>query len=168
MSNFGIVCRTCGAGHLISCKRFRMSGPVVAIGFILLIPSVLGVIFCVAMFFLSGGATTATFAAQKQDAHDEMVRASIPADDINAIENLQPLTPMQSQGLTTDQKRATDDATLKLTAGRVGAGLAGVFAGGASICLGVSCFVGGLLGWLLVMRKRVLQCQNCSAVVAAS
>jgi hypothetical protein len=38
----------------------------------------------------------------------------------------------------------------------------------SAIALGVACFVGGLLGWLLVMRKRVLQCDLCGAVVNAS
>jgi len=28
--------------------------------------------------------------------------------------------------------------------------------------------IGGLLGWLLVMKKKVLICTNCSAVVPAS
>jgi hypothetical protein len=32
----------------------------------------------------------------------------------------------------------------------------------------VACFVSGLLGWLLVMRKRILQCNYCNAVVPAS
>ena len=41
-------------------------------------------------------------------------------------------------------------------------------AGGLSACFGISCLVGGLLGWLLVMKKKVLQCKNCGAVIAAS
>jgi len=28
-------------------------------------------------------------------------------------------------------------------------------------------FVGGIFGWLLVMKKDILQCSRCSAVVAA-
>jgi hypothetical protein len=33
---------------------------------------------------------------------------------------------------------------------------------------GIAFFVSGLLGWLLVMKKRVLQCDVCGAVVNAS
>ena len=33
---------------------------------------------------------------------------------------------------------------------------------------GVAFFVSGLLGWLLLMKKRVLQCDVCGAVVNAS
>jgi len=51
--------------------------------------------------------------------------------------------------------------------GPEGAGAGGFLAGGASVCFGVSAFVGGLVGWLLVMKK-ILQCNCCGAVVAAS
>jgi len=37
-----------------------------------------------------------------------------------------------------------------------------------AITLGIASFVGGLLGWLLVMKKRVLRCSVCSATVNAS
>lgn len=33
---------------------------------------------------------------------------------------------------------------------------------------GTAFFVSGLLGWLLVMKKRVLQCDVCGAIVSAS
>ena len=34
--------------------------------------------------------------------------------------------------------------------------------------IGVACFVSGLLGYLLVMKKTVLRCTFCGAVVSAS
>ena len=40
--------------------------------------------------------------------------------------------------------------------------------GGFGVFLIIASLVGGLLGWLLVMRKTVLQCDRCGAVVAAS
>jgi hypothetical protein len=43
-----------------------------------------------------------------------------------------------------------------------------VFGSSLAIGLGITSFVGGLLGWLLVTRKRVLQCNICGAVVNAS
>lgn len=39
--------------------------------------------------------------------------------------------------------------------------------GGISVFLGMMSFVGGLLGWLLVMKKKVLQCTKCGVTVAA-
>jgi len=50
------LCRVCGQGAMIKRKRFRMSGPVVAIGFILLIPSVLGMLFGILMLVLTSAA----------------------------------------------------------------------------------------------------------------
>jgi hypothetical protein len=38
----------------------------------------------------------------------------------------------------------------------------------AAAVIGIASFVGGLLGWLLVMRKRVLRCSVCGATVSAS
>jgi hypothetical protein len=40
--------------------------------------------------------------------------------------------------------------------------------GGSWICYTAGCLVSGLLGWLLVMKKTVLKCSYCGAVVAAS
>lgn len=98
-------CRTCGIGTLRLEKRFRMSTPVVVIGYIFLIPSVLGVlIFVMTMFRL--------------------------ADTSN-----------------------TSGSTM---------------ASGIAFFFAVAFFVSGLLGWLLVMKKKVLACTHCSAVVPAS
>ncbi len=42
-------CKVCDCGTLTAKKVFRLSGPAVAIGYILLIPSVLGIAFCALM-----------------------------------------------------------------------------------------------------------------------
>jgi len=47
-------------------------------------------------------------------------------------------------------------------------GIAAFLGGGLAIALGIASFVGGLIGWLLVMKRQVLQCSVCSAVVNAS
>lgn len=39
---------------------------------------------------------------------------------------------------------------------------------GLAMALAVCSFVAGLLGWLLIMKKRVLQCSICGATVSAS
>jgi hypothetical protein len=40
--------------------------------------------------------------------------------------------------------------------------------GGFALICGIISFVSGLLGWLLIMKKRVLQCSVCGATVSAS
>ena len=104
-----ISCKICDKGLLQQKKKYRMSGPVVLIGYILLIPSVLGVAGSLVAF-----------------SHISSAASSSGAD----------------------------------------AGVA--FAGGFIILFGVGCFVAGLLGWLLIMKKQVLQCNVCGAVVNAN
>ncbi len=104
-------CKVCDRGALVSKKVYRMSAPVVFIGFVLLIPSVLGMLFCFYMF---------------------VSVANVP--------------------MSADETTRT----------------AGGLAGGLFLLVGVFFMVGGLLGWLLVMKKQVLQCNLCNAVVNAS
>jgi len=66
------------------------------------------------------------------------------------------------------QKGAVDKAVSSVTAVQTAAGAATVIGGGIGIFLAVIFFIGGLLGWLLVMKKKVLICTHCSAVVPAS
>jgi hypothetical protein len=105
-----IRCKVCDQGQLEDKTLFRMSWPVVIIGHILLIPSIIGMGIGIVMF------------------------AYIVA----------PINENNNGGI-------------------------GAIAGGSSavIVFGLS-FVGGLIGWLLVMKKRVLQCSWCRAVINAS
>lgn len=108
-----VRCKICDAGTLARRKKFRMSGPVVAIGYILLVPSILGILVSVFVFFTA---------------------ASLP-------------------------HAANDVAAANMATG---------IAGGFAILFGVASFVGGLIGWLLVMKKQILECNACKAVVNAS
>ena len=101
-----IKCKTCDTGTLTRRAVYRMSSVVVFIGYIVLVPSILGMILGVATCFGVAG------------------------------------------------KGQNDAAT----------GLAE----GIAFFWTVAALVSGVLGWLLVMKKRVLQCDQCGAVVAAS
>jgi len=115
IASVGIRCKTCDVGVLRSEKRYRMSGPVVAIGYILLVPSILGVALSLFMFMSVAGSTG----------------SASPGSDASAA-------------------------------------IAGGIASGIIIVIGVIAFVFGLLGWLLVMKRKVLRCATCGAVVPAS
>lgn len=109
------TCKICDRGTLMPRKMRRLSGPAVAIGYILLIPSILGMAGCAILFIVS---LLATF-----------------------------------------------------TSAAHGSAFATAFAGTWSIAVvssGVGCFVFGLVGWLLIMKKHVLQCAYCGAVVDAA
>jgi len=114
---YDIRCKVCDRGALIPKKTHRMSKPVVLIGYLLLIPSVLGILFSLLMFVSAAhiGAGTAA------NAHDASVNAAATG-----------------------------------------------IAGGISILFGIASFVGGLLGWLLVMKKSVLECNYCRASINAA
>ena len=106
------TCKICDRGTLTPRKIRRLSGPAVAIGYILLIPSILGMAGCAILLVVS------LLAGVAGAAH--------------------------------------------------GSAFATAFAGIGAIAfvyIGIFCFVSGLLGWLLIMKKHVLQCGYCSAIV---
>jgi hypothetical protein len=174
-----LICKVCDRGTLLHKKVFRMSGPVVAIGFILLIPSVIGM--GIGLFgFLASAAPNAEQAriSQIRDyATSGLRRNGVPETTIKAVlDAVSDGRDQEVRQLTAEMPRADSswvyDAQEKLrNAGLVGKGKSdfGTALGTAfSIGLLVGSFVGGLLGWLLVMRKRVLQCSLCRAVISAS
>lgn len=108
-----ITCKTCDKGAMVKASVFRMSTPVVVIGHVLLIPSILGMLACAVPIIF---AIIALFAAPREHAGD--------AFGISLV--------------------------------------GGVFVFGF-----ISSMVGGVFGWLLVMRKKILRCVNCGATVDA-
>ena len=109
------TCKICDRGTLMPRKIRRLSGPAVAIGHILLIPSILGMVGCAILLVVS------LLAGVAGAAH--------------------------------------------------GSAFATAFAGIGAIAfvyIGILSFVFGLVGWLLIMKKHVLQCVYCGAVVDAA
>ena len=109
------TCKICDRGTLMRRKIRRLSGPAVAIGYILLIPSILGMAACAILLIVS------LLAGVAGAAH--------------------------------------------------GSAFATAFAGIGAIAfvyIGILSFVFGLVGWLLIMKKHILQCVYCGAVVDAA
>ena len=109
------TCKICDRGTLMRRKIRRLSGPAVAIGYILLIPSILGMVGCAILLAVS------LLAGVAGAAH--------------------------------------------------GSAFATAFAGIGAIAfvyIGILSFVFGLVGWLLIMKKHILQCVYCGAVVDAA
>ena len=148
-------------------KTFRMSGPVVVIGFILLIPSVLGMLFGILTLVGIGMAQSETPSMDPQT-RTLLEAQQVPEPVITQVAASKPIDEAQLTALTPQQRTAVRDAQSSVSAGKVRWGAAGVVAGGFFIFIIVMSFVGGLLGWLLIMRKRVLKCTRCGAVVPAS
>jgi hypothetical protein len=153
-----------------------MSTPVVVIGFILLIPSILGILFSLLLLLgVSGSGATVNLQAKRQAA-SQMQDAGVPTRIINAVlagnsdyvDQWMNADTVANGRVTAFQEETVRQAQTELHASTVGTGIGMFFGAGLAIFLAVSSFVGGLLGWLLVMRKRVLQCSLCNAVVNAS
>lgn len=202
------TCKICDSGTLRLKEVHRLSGPAVAIGFILLIPSVLGMLSCAAMllaFNTSVGAALGINANgsrhPNQSAFDADFRQSCAkklrqGDQEEGSYTSQQLVEQYCEctlsayketGSVTEAAQSCiqrgRDGTLETPTQDVdkfysgatsrpdakGAALPVAFLGNTFfIGLGIAFFVSGLLGWLLVMKKRVLQCDVCGAVVNAS
>ena len=178
-----IQCKICDRGALIPRTKFRMSPPVVAIGFLLLIPSVVGIAGSLAILGASASLGSATHQGPSSSARNTAVRNllqyDVPRNVINAvvvgderaIDNWLHRDINTHGRVTYMQEEAVRRAQAELRQDSSGSHIeaaARLFGGVSSVVLGLISFVGGLLGWLLVMRKRVLQCGLCGAVVGAS
>lgn len=205
-----LTCKICDRGSLYPKKVFRMSGPAVAVGFILLIPSLLGMIIS-ALYFVGviayKGNESSSVASQPaqsfQDTRDANFRRSCAKSARQSYwmsTGSQLPTTMAEEYCecalsvfkVTGSKNASaqtcsqqlNDGVLEVPSQEVQALYSGTaqhekhasaesyggrfIGGGLSAASGIACFVGGLLGWFLVMQKRVLQCAVCGAVVNAS
>jgi hypothetical protein len=242
LGQFRPTCKVCDRGELVPKKVVRMSGPAVAIGYILLVPSILGMLaagwMLVGIFrttHLANMTRTTVgeiqFTPRRYEANGkgdevEFRRAciNIPevywaisitlrrqycecelslhrqnhsleqtvtiddetfADDINSGEkrndfcadeernNRLPRIGEQTHklydsldGVAGSNDKQTDTVYVPRTAPAMA--IFGLVGSTLAIALGIGSFVGGLLGWLLVMKKRVLQCSVCGATVSAS
>ncbi len=154
-----------------------MSGPSVVIGYILLIPSVCGMAFCILSIISIELQPSQRYVSARDAAISEMRENDVPEEvilQVVAHPDREPADYIAYPGIPMVQYSWVKDATEKLRAGsqvlisddnatRVGQALAERM----FLFLGIAAFVSGLLGWLLVMKKRVLQCNICSAVINA-
>jgi hypothetical protein len=154
-----------------------MSIPVVVIGFILLIPSLIGV--AVGLFALISSITPNENQEQMKQIRDRAASGlrhnGVPEATINAV------LDAASEGRNEDVTRLMDDNEMpeadrgwiydaqdKIRSAGLTQSPASPLSAAFSIGLIVGSFVGGIFGWLLVMKKRVLQCSICGAVINAS
>lgn len=162
------ACKVCDRGSLFRVKVHRMSGPAVVIGYILLIPSLIGIAIAFVMFCFSLTAGTTAVDGIQNEATAQMRRASIPEPLIRRVVLNPSYEPTAYDGVNEEQIGVVKNAEITLAAGSAGAGIGGALGAGFSIFLGIVALVSGLLGWLLVMRKKVLKCSNCEAIVNAT
>lgn len=107
-------CSACGSAQSMAPTQVsKMSGVVQLIGWLIVVPSLLGVLFAALMFVAGLFATGEVSSTNMSDAE------------------------------------------------AAGAGLGLMMTSGTSLCLGASSLVSGLIGYLLIMKKKVWKCTQC-------
>jgi hypothetical protein len=161
-------CPTCRQGSLVRAKNHRMSTPVVVLGYIFLVPSVIGFILGILGLCYSGTAGSKISSGFEQQARAGLAAEAIPAGMIDEILSNKQVSPIELAALTPKQRSIVEQTKVALPAGKLGiAGASTAIIGGLFIGVIVISAIGELLGWLLIRKKEVLQCQQCGAVVAA-
>jgi hypothetical protein len=163
-----IICKTCDKGEMVRKKIYRMNGPAVVIGYILLIPSILGMCIGLLLLFAAVGGTNEVAQENRNKSEKTLASANIPYPLIRKVVYAEKVEEVELSQLSPLQRETIKSVAIERDAGSVGSKLAGAAVSGVSVILIISSFVGGLLGWILVMKKMVLQCNNCRAVVQAS
>jgi hypothetical protein len=138
--------------------------PVVVIGWILLIPSFLmmgsSVLTC------AGIGSAVSSIENEVDYTYVAIQPALTDAQIQTLEDSPYDDPSDLiPSLSLEQISAIETLRDINLAGDVGTGMAAGVMGFAGFCGFIGGLVGGLLGWLLVMKKKVLKCNGCGAIV---
>ncbi|TWU39981.1 hypothetical protein Q31b_32970 [Novipirellula aureliae] len=163
------TCKTCDGGTMYATKMHRLSGPAVFIGYLILIPSVLGVLLGMGIGVLGVIGSAAVPSASKAVATETLTESGIDANLAERIVSLQiSVDDPEIESLSDELQVIVTKARREVISGTAATGVGFVAFGGGAICFSVFCFMNGLIGWLLTMKKKVLQCSACRAIVDAS
>lgn len=162
------ICKVCDKGELQKKKTYRLSGPAVVIGYIFLIPCFFGMLLGIMMLISTGSAGSVQGDQIKQEFRNELQSALIPQPIITKLVNGNEPSQNELLELNEDQMKALEDAKTTHNAKTAGTAIGTGLAGGLSLFVIITSFVGGLLGWILTMKKKVLKCKTCGAIVQAS
>lgn len=159
-----INCQTCNQGTMKPRKRYRMSTPVVVIGYIFLIPSILGMLIGAVTMFASGSVGEEMTRENETTYVRELEQAGFTPEQITAAR----ANTIEVDTLTDEQYQAYNDASLQLSGASLGTSAGTAIGGVMGLGMVIFFFCAGLIGYLLIMRKKVLQCTTCEATIAAS
>jgi hypothetical protein len=165
-------CEKC-QGNMLPTKVFRLSGCLVALGFTILIPCFLLLCFAIVVGAIgtaaTGGASVKVTERAKQEALGKL----------QAIEGLSPvvvaefgsntrLSEVTIDSLTSEQSnqvyRIQSHYNTQVSGAAVGTGLFALVGGGFVIAMLAICIPGLIVGFLLILRKKVWRCQQCGFI----
>ncbi len=165
-----IQCKVCDSGKIGRNKRYKRGRPAVAIGYIFRITSVFGVLIAAYMLLLSGAAGLDVAKQQAKAIEAQLAHADVPDPIVRQVIAHDEVTARSLTTLSVAQRMAIESAEV----GRSAAELASAGFHGAAIAGAFSMFVLlfslciGLLGRVLTREKRIVQCENCDALVQVS
>ena len=172
-----VKCKVCDVGSLTLKKVYRMNPPVVAIGYILLAPTIMAMIACIGVCF--GRSSTSIEEARLtafEKCRQDLLEFEVPPEIVDKVfptdsgdvahlddEDYEILTEVEIDRIM-ECVDAYTKAVMKGFDDRLGEGVQGV----ALAVIFFGAFISGLVGWLLIQKKKILQCDACGAVVPAS
>jgi hypothetical protein len=203
-----VTCKVCERGTLAKKSVHRLSLPAVVLGYLLLVPSVIG-LFVSGFLFVHAAVSRSGNASDSPSAVADSFNRSFRGSCLkNFNESFQKSTgtlppPLVAEGYcecalshykeTLSTAKATDACTKDFSEGSLSTPdqatqnlyleaaqvetpvqsaasdtLIPTIDPDVAILMIVVFLIVGLIGWLLVMKKRVLQCSQCSATVNAS
>lgn len=136
------------------------------IGYILLIPSLAGMALAVVLWLVSLVGTSGTTSFPSEATLKKLREAEVPESVVERLRDGD-LSDSEKLELTPEQAAVVNEVIRER---EIQAAAVGMVAGCGTVFFGalfVGSFVGGLVGWLLIMKKTVLRCASCGAEVAA-
>lgn len=163
-----IACRVCEAGELVRRRVYRLSGCVVALGWAILLSSGLGVLLGVLAVVAGAEAGAEAIGTTEAELELQLVAAGFEAESAQRIASGERPTEHSLAALAREDRRLVESVLARRAGSEAGAALGA----GLAVSLGAwwigSALLGVLLGLVLTMRRRVLECSRCGATIAAS
>jgi hypothetical protein len=166
-------CDKCHQGQMHPTKVFRLSGCLVAIGFIILIPCFVLLCFAVLAGVIGTAATgSATITVTERAKQETVVKLQaiegLPAAVVSDFqldarisdETFASLTSIQSN----EVRRLQSSYDAMISGAALGTGFAALFGGGLVIIMFVIAIPGLIVGFVLILRKKVWRCQMCGYI----
>jgi hypothetical protein len=154
-------------------KVHRLSGWLVFLGYCILVPCFLG--FCLTVLFAIVGATAtgkATADVSHQAKQDAIVKLKaiegIPTSVISDFETNATFQEASLSALTPSQREQVQEVQTSYNAevagATIGTGVAATIGGGLMLVMFIITIPGQIIGFLLILRKKVWKCGQCGYV----
>ncbi len=162
-------CEKCNNESMVNTSVFRLSGCLVTLGFILLIPAAITLAFTILLTVL-GVYATGTAASEMtnklvMETEEELQELRVPQHVIADFKDDHSISEKTLNTLSSDQRRQVEitmDTYNAVAAGAaIGTGGIAIFGGGFVVALFVLSIPALIIGFLLILRKKVCKCPNC-------